>query len=187
MNFRKGIVYIFMANIINLMASLFAGFVLPKMLSVETFSDIKLFQLYVTYLGILHLGFSDGMYLKHGGKSAAVVNGKEINAEFRTFKAFQTIISILAIAVSLLIQNWILFFCALVILPVNVGNYLRSLYQATGEFKKYSRFTNVNTLFIFLINIVLLFIIKSDNPVVYISSYIVAYFMYWIFFLLQYD
>lgn len=181
MNFKKGIVYIFVANVINLLVSLFAGFVLPKMLSVETFSDIKLFQLYITYLGILHLGFSDGMYLRHGGKTAETVDKKDVNAEFKTFKIFQVVISVLAIVAALIIQNQILLFCALVILPVNVGNYLRSLYQATGEFKKYSRFTNISTLLIFVINVILLFIVKSDDPTVYIVAYVVAYFAYWLF------
>lgn len=181
MNIKKGIVYIFVANAISLLASLFAGFVLPKLLSIETYSDIKLFQLYVTYLGILHLGYSDGMYLRHGGRTIDVVNKKEINAEFKTFKIFQFMISVVAVLVAIALQNKILLLCALVIVPVNSGNYLRNLYQATGEFKKYSRLTNISTLLIFAINVILLFIIKSNNPIVFIVAYVVAYYIYWLF------
>ncbi len=180
MSVKKGILYVLIANIINLLVGLFAGFVLPKMLSIETYSDIRLFQLYITYLGILHFGFSDGMYLRHGGKSVKEIDKREVLEEFKTFKVFQLVITILAIIVSIVIRNKIIFFCSLVILPVNVGNYLRSLYQATGEFKKYSRFTNVNTLMIFIINLVLLFIVRSDDPSLYIALYIVAYFGYWL-------
>ena len=179
-NVKKGIFYVFIANMINLFVGLFAGFVLPKLLSIETYSDIRLFQLYVTYLGILHFGFSDGMYLRHGGKSIDEIDKKEVLAEFKTFKVFQLFITIVAIVVSLIVQNKILLFCSFVILPVNVGNYLRNLYQATGEFKKYSRFTNINTLLIFFINVILLFIVKSDDPNLYILMYAVAYFSYWI-------
>ena len=179
-NVKKGIFYVFTANMINLLVGLFTGFVLPKLLSIETYSDIRLFQLYVTYLGILHFGFSDGMYLRHGGKSIGSIDKEEVLVEFRTFKIFQLIITVIAIIVSLIIQNRILLFCSFVILPVNVGNYLRSLYQATGEFKRYSKFTNVNTLLIFFINVILLFIIKSDNPNLYIIMYTIAYFSYWI-------
>ena len=180
MGIKRGIFYVLVANLINLFVGLFAGFVLPKMLSVETYSDIRLFQLYITYLGILHFGYSDGMYLRHGGKSVDMIDKKEVLAEFKTFKIFQLVISVLAIVVSLILQNKILLFCSLVVLPVNVGNYLRNLYQATGEFKKYSRFTNINTLMIFIINVILLFIVKSDNSVIYIISYVVAYFVYWL-------
>ena len=84
MNLKKGVMYVFIANVINLIISLFTGFVLPKYLSIETYSSIKLFQLYITYIGILHLGFSDGMYLKYGGKSVAEINKSEVLSEFKT-------------------------------------------------------------------------------------------------------
>jgi len=180
MNLKKGALYVLFANIINLIISLFTGFVLPKYLSIETYSSIKLFQLYITYTGILHLGFSDGMYLQHGGKSINDVNKEEVVSELHTFRIFQIIITFIAIIISILIKNEMLLFCSLVILPINTGNYFRSLYQAIGEFKKYSRFTNINTLLIFIINLILLLIVKSDNYYVYIIAYIIAYVIYWL-------
>ena len=180
MSIKKGIVYVFIANVINLIISLFTGFVLPKILSIETYSSIKLFQLYVTYIGILHLGFADGMYLRIGGKKLENLNKEEVQQEFRTFKIFQLLVTILAIIISIILKNEMLLFCSIVILPINVGNYIRQVYQAIGLFKKYSNFTNINTLLIFLINIILLFIVKTDNPQTYIICYIIAYMMYWI-------
>lgn len=179
MSLKKGAMYVLIANVINLIISLFTGFVLPKYLSIETYSSIKLFQLYITYIGILHLGFSDGMYLKYGGKNVDEVDKNEVLSELKTFKIFQFIVSIFAIIVSIIIKNEILLFCSLVILPINIANYIRSLYQATGQFKKYSRFTNLNTLLIFFINIILLLIIKTDDSYIYIIAYICAYFIYW--------
>lgn len=180
MSLKKGIFYVFLANAINLIVSLFSGFVLPKFLSIETYSDIKLFQLYITYIGILHLGFVDGMYLQYGGKEPSNLDFKKLADEFKTFKIFQVIIAILAIIISLLLKNKILLFCSLVIIPINIGAYLRNLYSSIGQFKKYSTLTNINTLLVFIINIFLLFIIKSDNSNFYIIGYIVAYFIYWI-------
>lgn len=180
MSLKKGAMYVFIANVINLIISLFTGFVLPKYLSIETYSSIKLFQLYITYIGILHLGFTDGMYLKYGGKTIDEIDKKEVLAEFKTFKIFQLIVSILAIVVSIIIKNEILLFCSLVILPLNIAGYIKNLYQAIGQFKKYSRFTNLNTILIFVINVILLLIIKSDNSNTYIIAYIVAYIFYWI-------
>ena len=179
MSLKKGMLNVFIANIINLIISLFTGFVLPKLLSVESYANIKLFQLYITYIGILHFGFADGMYLKYGGKNIKSVDSKEILGEFRTFKIFQFAITIIAIIISISLKNEMLFFCSIVILPINVGNYLRNLYQAVGEFKKYSTFTNINTLLIFVINLILLLLIKTDNYYTYIIAYIVAYFIYW--------
>ena len=180
MSVKKGILYVFIANAINLIISLFTGFVLPKILSIETYSSIKLFQLYITYIGVVSFGFADGMYLRIGGKNLDNLNKEELQQEFKTFKIFQILVTILAIIVSVILQNEMLIFCSLVILPINIGNYLRQVYQAIGLFKKYSNFTNINTLLIFFINLILLFIVKTDNPQIYIICYIIAYMVYWI-------
>lgn len=180
MSVKKGILNVFIANAINLIISLFTGFVLPKILSIETYSSIKLFQLYITYIGVVSFGFADGMYLRIGGKNLDNLNKEELQQEFKTFKIFQILVTILAIIVSVILQNEMLIFCSLVILPINIGNYLRQVYQAIGLFKKYSNFTNINTLLIFFINLILLFIVKTDNPQIYIICYIIAYMVYWI-------
>ena len=179
MSFKKGTLYVFIANLINLVISLFTGFILPKLLSIESYSNIKLFQLYIVYLGILTLGFGDGMYLRLGGKKIENINKKEVVDEFKTFKYFQTLITVICIIISALIQNKILLFCSIVILPVNIGSYLRNLYQAIGKFDLYSKFMNINTILIFIINLFLVLIIKTDNYYFYIICYILAYLIYW--------
>lgn len=180
MKTKKGIMYVFIANIINLAISLITGFVLPKLLSIETYANIKLFQLYVTYIGVVSLGFADGMYLRIGGKDIENLNKKEILEELKTFKIFQFIVSVVAIIISICIKNEIILLCSIVILPINIANYLRQVYQAIGQFKKYSKFTNINTMLIFIVNIFLLFIIKTDYYRIYILGYIVVYIVYWI-------
>lgn len=180
MKIKKGIMYVFIANIINLAISLITGFVLPKLLSIDTYANIKLFQLYVTYIGVVSLGFADGMYLRIGGKDIENLNKKEILEELKTFKIFQFIVEVLAIIISICIKNEIILLCSIVILPINIANYLRQVYQAIGQFKKYSRFTNINTMFIFIVNMFLLFIIKTDYYRAYILGYIVVYIIYWI-------
>ncbi len=179
MSFKKGTLYVFIANLINLIISLFTGFILPKLLSIECYSNIKLFQLYIVYLGILTLGFGDGMYLRLGGKKIEDINKKEVLNEFKTFKYFQAVITIICVIISALTKNEILLFCSIVILPVNVGSYLRNLYQATGKFDLYSKFMNINTILIFVINLFLVLIIKTDNYYFYIIGYILAYLVYW--------
>jgi len=181
LSIKKGIFHVLIANIINLVISLFSSFILPKYLSIDTYANIKLFQLYITYIGISHLGYSDGMYLRNGGKKLETIDKKDILSEFKTFRYFQYIVTIIAIIVSLLIKNEMLLFCAIVLVPINISNYIRSLYNAIGQFKKYSRYTNINTIFIFLINIFLLFIIKSDYYYTYIIGQIVVYFLYCIY------
>ena len=54
---KTGILNIFSANVINLVLNIITSFILPKYLSVETYSAIKTFQLYIGYAGLLHLTF----------------------------------------------------------------------------------------------------------------------------------
>ena len=41
---------------------------LPKYLSIETYAGLKTFLLYTSYVGILHFGYVDGIYIRYGGK-----------------------------------------------------------------------------------------------------------------------
>jgi len=185
LNIKKGIAYVLLANLINLSVNLFSGFVLPKYLSIETYANIRLFQLYTSYIGITHLGFADGMYLRNGGKKLKEINKYEIKTEFKTFCIFQFFITIIAIILSLVVRNEMLLFCSMVIIPINISNYLRNLYNAIGEFKNSSKYTNINTIFIFVINIFLLLIIKSDYYYSYIIGQIIVYFLYCIYILIE--
>ena len=72
-NLKKGIIAILAANIINLIFNLFTNFMLPKFLSIDSYAAIKTFQLYTSYIGIFALGYSDGMYLRYGGKELAKI------------------------------------------------------------------------------------------------------------------
>ena len=56
---KKGMLYVLIANVINLFFNLITNFVLPKELSVENYAMIKTFQLYVSYAGLFHIGFVD--------------------------------------------------------------------------------------------------------------------------------
>lgn len=77
---QKGIVAVLIANLVNVVFSLATNFLLPKYLSIESYAGIKEFQLYVSYVGLFHLGFVDGIYLKYGGKTL----GKDVDKEFST-------------------------------------------------------------------------------------------------------
>ncbi len=180
MSIKKGVVYVFISYIIKLVISIFTGFVLPKILSIDSYANIKLFQVYITYIGVLHFGFSDGMYLRIGGKNIETIKKTEILEEFRTFKIFQLVITIVVVIISICLRNEILLLCSIVIFPINIAEYLKKIYQAIGQFDKYSKFTNTETIFIFVVNVFLLFIIKTDYYRTYILGYIISYFIYWI-------
>lgn len=180
MNYKKGIAYVFFATGLGFLINLVTSFILPKILSVEAYADIKLYQLYINYIGILHLGFSDGMYLRIGGKNVSELDKNQLVTEFKTFKIFQLITDVIAVIVSIILKNDILLIVSISILPVNIINYLRNLYQATGLFDLYSKFTTLNNVMLFLLDLFLLFIVKTNNAMYYIFGQLIVYVLNWI-------
>ena len=83
MKLSKGIIQVILANIINLIISIGNGFLLPKFLSVESYAALKTFLLYTSYIGILHLGYIDGVYIKYGGKAIKAICLEQFTYEKR--------------------------------------------------------------------------------------------------------
>ena len=68
MNLRNNIIKIFSVNFLSMISSIVIGFIVPAVLSIEAYSNVKTYAFYISYVGCLHLGFVDGMYMKYGGK-----------------------------------------------------------------------------------------------------------------------
>ena len=177
---QKGIVAVLIANLVNVAFSLATNFLLPKYLSIESYAGIKEFQLYVSYVGLFHLGFVDGIYLKYGGKTLGKDVDKEFSTDLSTMCIFQTVTTIAVLIVAIILRDRILAFFAISILPQNMSNYFKFLYQATGEFDLYGKAMNLTTISTFALNMVLLFVLRTDSVFWYIAGYVVLYFLIWI-------
>ena len=166
---KKGITIVFIANVLNMLFSVAISFILPKYLSIESYGYYKVFQLYLNYLGLAHLGFADGIYLKYGGENIASIEPKEIQNEASTIRNMQLLISVLAVIVSIVIKNPIAIFLSLSLIPVNMVSFYKNLFQATGEFKNYSIVITVIPLIMFVCNMFLVFVSRTDNYLFYIA------------------
>ena len=136
--FSSGVITVLIANIINLGFSILTSFLLPKFLSVETYATIKTFQLYVGYVGLLHLGYVDGMYIKNGGKKLSELSSENLSTSISTLRVIETILMAALIMLAVLIQDIVFIAFVLAIIPLNMSAYFQNLFSAVGEFKKYS-------------------------------------------------
>lgn len=177
---KKGIVIVLFANLINVLFNFGTSVILPKYLSVDSYAEIKSFHLYISYIGLLHLGFIDGMYLLYGGKKIEKKVDTRLLTDKSTMMIFQIVLSLVLIIGTLFTCNFVVIAFALSILPVNMLNYFKLLYQATGEFKLYGRIMNSTTILTFIINVFLLFVIKTDAYIYYLVGYLFLYFFVWI-------
>ena len=180
----KGIVAVLLANIINMIFNVVTNFALPKYLSVDTYSHIKTFQLYSGYVGIFALGYSDGMYIKYGGKELSSINRNEMERGLGTLRVLMAIESVLFVVLAWLSNDKVFSFFVFTIFSVNVINYYKNLFQAIGEFSLYSKVLNISTIFKFLSDMALLFVISTDNFRFYLLGYVLIDLVIWI--LLEY-
>lgn len=78
----RDISYSFLANVISLIVGAFSVLVFPKYLGQEEFGYYQLYLFYMTYTIITSLGWSDGVYLKIGGKKYDELNYDQIATQF---------------------------------------------------------------------------------------------------------
>lgn len=175
---KRGILLVFGANIINLIISLINGFVLPKYLSVETYAATRTYYLYVSYTGILALGYADGLYLKYGGMPMADIPGKDINTARTNSLIMQGIMTLICLFIGFLMRDWIFMIAAAAIIPSNISDVYKNIFQATGEFGTYSKAINYRPVFI-LIATVLLLARRVENSLSYIIVIAMVSFIVW--------
>lgn len=157
-------------NIIKMLVSLLVAFALPKILTVDDYGYFKLYQFYVTYIGISHLGFCDGIYLKYGGKQIKEIDTKMISTEFTSLLLFEFVISSVFVIIGLIVCDFVIVSLGLVALPMIMTTFMSFVYQATGEFSRYSKILSTS----YLINFILFGVLLITRADLYIPYVIVA-------------
>lgn len=99
----KDIAKVVISNIISLFSAIFVAFILPKITSLIEFGYYKTFTLYVSYVGLLHFGFCDGVYLEYGGKVLSELNN-------RNFRFYCFFIHVMELVISIFIALFATFF-----------------------------------------------------------------------------
>src|SRR5690554_1344245 len=94
--FGKDLFLVILSNGVKLLSSLLTVFIIPLIFNQQDYGFYKLFLLYVSYVGIFHFGFNDGIYLYYAGKDYEQLD----KTRFRTYTKFLTIVqSIIALIV----------------------------------------------------------------------------------------
>lgn len=158
--FVKDMAVVTGGNIIYMIANIMVGFLLPLIISVEDYGYYKIYTLYLSYSGLLHFGFIDGVYLEYSGRNYSELNKKQ----FRTYSLFLILMEILLAGIitilSLLFLNgqyMIIGICiAMGLIAINIGQYYQYISQAISRFSEFSKRKVYNSLGIIL-SLVLLF------------------------------
>lgn len=171
---KKGIVQIFLSNIIFLLFGVLNNFILPKYLSIDSYAYVKSYMLYLNYAGFIGLGYMEGMFLKYGGKTFAESKMLGFGDNFKTYAIMQAIIGTIILVAGIVLRNSIILLCAFGFITTNILNYFKNYCTAVAEYKMYSVITGFEKIVIFLCNAVLIFGIQTDNGKIYAGSLIIV-------------
>lgn len=175
LNVVKDITKVSSANIIGLFSSVVTGFLVPAFLSLEQYAYLKTFALVLSFAGILHFGYIDGIYIKYGGKYSSEIDNRMIKTEKSFFILFQLLIAVLIFIAGLVFNEIVIMALAAAMLPYNLLSYYQSYYQAIGQFGIYTKIKLIVPLAIMIFSLVLIYILKLSNFVYFISAEIIAY------------
>lgn len=146
---------------------------MPALLSINSYADIKLFTFYVSYIGLLSLGYVDGLYIKYGGRPTDHIVKEEYKYEHNLFWKLELLVTIVVCIIAVFLDSKVWFLFGMNIIPANILGYYTSLNQAMGEFTLYSRMLVAKNLLYLILNAFFLFIIRTDNSMYYIMATII--------------
>lgn len=176
----KKIAYVTFSNVIKLSSSILIAFVIPSILGLTGYGYYKTFTLYLTYIGLFHFGFIDGIYLKYGGTTYEALVKEDFRLYTRFLLLVEFCVSLLGILFTVFFIEgekkviFLLLFLNLVI--VNMTTFYQVISQMTSRFKEYS----IRTILLSAANIIILaifYFLGLNDYRIYISLLIASNFI----------
>ena len=167
MSFIKNMSYTISSNLIALIVSTLVIIIIPKLIGVEEYGYWQLYIFYSSYVGFLHFGWNDGIYLRYGGEDYNSLDKILFYSQFIQLFASQIIIGTLLWVGSIIFvrdisREFILQMVAIAMILVNTRLMFFYILQATNRIKEYARLTILDRLvYILLIVTFLLFGVRD--------------------------
>ncbi|MGD0331016.1 MAG: hypothetical protein ABSA18_08370 [Dehalococcoidia bacterium] len=158
--FGKDILVYISGNGLLLLFTFLQSLIIPKYLSVAGYGYWQLFNLYITYVGILHLGFLDGLLVHWAGKDLNQIGG-EIKPAIRFLVLQQLAVIIpLGLVTYLLLQPPFQLIGLMVCIYAFIFNLATFFILTTQAIRQFRLLTvlNVGRGFAFLALVVLIFV-----------------------------
>ncbi|MGK0576857.1 hypothetical protein [Macrococcus capreoli] len=151
------------ANLISVIISIIVVLIVPKFVSVEQYGYWQLYLFYTSYVGFMHFGHIDGIYLKYGGSNYDDLDKKHLKQQFLQLSISQIILAIfVSIATILFIDDYVKYFLINMTLfsmiLVNIKMYFQFILQSTSRFKQYSKSVMLERILYVLFIICVIFI-----------------------------
>lgn len=172
---KKDIIRVFGTNLIKMAVTFLTAFIVPMILTVEDYGYLKTYTFYASYIGITHLGFCDGIYLYYGGKNENEIDRETISKQGGTIFFYELAVALCLIVISAIRANYILICVGISIVPHILYTFYSYVYQAIGDFKKYTLIMNVYSIVNLAVNSILV-LTKNTDYRIYVGMYVAVEF-----------
>lgn len=143
-NFIKSFSYTLSSNLISLIVSTIVILIIPKLIGVEEYGYWQLYIFYASFVGFLHFGWNDGIYLRFGGAEYGELDKKLFFSQFVMLLVSQILIAIIVFIISKVLafdvdRHFIFKMISLTLVLDNVRWMLLFILQATNRIKDFAR------------------------------------------------
>jgi len=162
-NILKNLSYTFTSNLVSLLISGLVLLIVPKLIGVKEYGYWQLYLFYSSYVGFLHFGWNDGIYLRYGGKEYSQINKRLFFSQFYMLTILQVVIALLIYSATFILvtdsdRAFIFYIVALCLIITNIRWMLIYTLQATYRIKEYARITIIGRIIYICIIILCLLI-----------------------------
>lgn len=155
-NFIKNFSYTLTSNLVSMLVSTLVVLVVPKLIGVTEYGYWQLYLFYSSYVGLLHFGWNDGIYLRYGGKKYQELDKKLFFSQFYMLFIFQLIIAVIIFfSCNIIVDGQKIFVFEMIsvcMVITNIRCMLLYVLQCTNRIKEYAKITMMDrVLYCFLI------------------------------------
>lgn len=160
----KGFLQVVSSNILSAFFGIGTGFLLPLKLSTLDYGYWQYFLLYSSYVGVVLMGYCDGIYLRYGGSEFTSLDKKKFSGLFYILVAYLIVLASILVVTFVLLditdrqKLHISIAIVLFMLLFGANSYFTLLNQAVGRFSVYATGNLIDRGIVFGGIIVLLFI-----------------------------
>ncbi|WP_339243306.1 hypothetical protein [Paenibacillus sp. FSL F4-0243] len=166
-NFLRNFSYAITSNLVSLIVSTLMILIVPKLIGIEEYGYWQLYLFYSSYVGFLHFGWNDGIYLRYGGKEYTELNKRTFFSQFYMLLIMQLLIVLIILSISALLnlntdRIFIFQMIALCMFFGNIRLMLLYILQATNRIKEYANIIIIGRILYCFIIIVFLLVGVRD-------------------------
>ena len=171
--------YTIISNFISLAISTLAVLIVPKFVGVTQYGYWQLYIFYTTYVGVLHFGWLDGIYLRYGGYQYEKLDKRLFYSQFVQFTLFQLVIATIIITSTAFFsgknQSYIILMTTIAMLLINLSQFFLYILQDTNRIQEYAFITTLSRIVYFLV-VLLLVLFRVKNYQWFIISDLIGRF-----------